>query len=187
MITHITSFSKSHETTSSLTPFFTYAKCKVYVGLTHEEAMILAWDHNNDNDYIQQMSSIERVKFFHHEYLDMKQKFGKDYLQSTLAWMIHLFSFYMHWMVLITHLLVIDRIKTNVNRGSSFRFINAIEYITVGYFDEIKKQRIKEYSNMVGGSNPLVHATFSRKLRHVTTTQQGLVSPYQKPQRLMMR
>ena len=34
-----------------LTPFFKYAKCKVYVGLTHEEAKLLAWDHNNDNDY----------------------------------------------------------------------------------------------------------------------------------------
>ena len=34
-----------------LTPFFKYAECKVYAGLTHEEAKLLAWDHNNDNDY----------------------------------------------------------------------------------------------------------------------------------------
>ena len=46
------------------------------MGLTTEEAKFLAWDHNNDNDYRQKMSSIERIRFFHHEYLDVKQKFG---------------------------------------------------------------------------------------------------------------
>ena len=30
-----------------LTPFFKYVECKVYVRLTHEEAKLLAWDHNN--------------------------------------------------------------------------------------------------------------------------------------------
>ena len=50
-----------------LTPYFKYAECKVYAGLTHEEAKLLAWDHNNDNDYRQKMSCIERIKFFHHE------------------------------------------------------------------------------------------------------------------------
>ena len=59
-----------------LTPFFKYAECKVYAGLTHEEAKLLAWDHNNDNDYRQKMSCIERIRFFHHEYLDALQKFG---------------------------------------------------------------------------------------------------------------
>ena len=44
-----------------LTPFFNYDECKVYVGLTHEEAKLLAWNHNNDNDYRQKMSSIERI------------------------------------------------------------------------------------------------------------------------------
>ena len=39
-------------------PFFKYAECKVYAGLTHEEAKLLAWDHNNDNDYRQKMSCI---------------------------------------------------------------------------------------------------------------------------------
>ena len=39
-----------------LTPYFKYAECKVYAGLTQEEAKLLAWDHNNDNDYIQKMS-----------------------------------------------------------------------------------------------------------------------------------
>ena len=56
--------------------FFKYAECKIYVGLTTEEAKLLAWDHNNDNDYRQKMSSIERIRFFHHEYLDGKTKFG---------------------------------------------------------------------------------------------------------------
>ena len=56
--------------------FFKYAECKIYVGLTTEEAKLLAWDHNNDNDYRQKMSSIERIRFFHHEYLNVKQKFG---------------------------------------------------------------------------------------------------------------
>ena len=35
---------------------------------------MLAWDHNNDNDYRQKMSLIERMRFFHHEYLDVKSK-----------------------------------------------------------------------------------------------------------------
>ena len=48
--------------------------------LTTKETKLLAWDHNNDIDYRQKMSSIEHIRFFHHEYLDMKQKFGKDYL-----------------------------------------------------------------------------------------------------------
>ena len=59
-----------------LTPFFKYAECKVYAGLTHEEAKLLAWDHNNDNDYRQKMSCIERIRFFHHEYLDALNRFG---------------------------------------------------------------------------------------------------------------
>ena len=74
-----------------------------------------------------------------------------------------------------------------MNRGPTFRFVNAIEYIIVGYYDEIKKQRIKEHSNEVGGSNLLVYPTVTRKLRHVTMTERGLVNPYQKPQCLMMR
>ena len=82
---------------------------------------------------------------------------------------------------------VIYRIKTNVNRGPTFLFVNAIEYIIVGYYDEIKKQRIKEHANEVGGSNMLVSLTITRKLRHVMKTERGLVNPYKKPQRLMMR
>ena len=52
----------------------------------------------------------------------------------------------------------------NVNRGLTFCFVNAIEYITVGYDDEIKKQRIKEHSNEVAGSNLLVYPAVTRKL-----------------------
>ena len=32
-----------------------------------------------------------------------------------------------------------------------------------------------------------MYPAVTRKLRHVTTTERGLVNPYQKPQRLMMR
>ena len=46
------------------------------MGLTIEEAKLLAWDHNNDNGYRQKMSSIERIRLFHHEYVKVKQKFG---------------------------------------------------------------------------------------------------------------
>ena len=63
-----------------------------------------------------------------------------------------------------------NMIKTNVNRGPTFGFVNAMEYITVGYYDEIKKQRIKEHSNDVGCSNLLVYPAMTRKLTQVTTT-----------------
>ena len=55
--------------------FFKYAKCKIYVGLTTKEVMLLALDHNNDDDYRQKRTSIECIRFFHHEYLDVKGKF----------------------------------------------------------------------------------------------------------------
>ena len=60
-----------------LTSFFKYTECKVYAcPPTHEEANLLAWDHNNDNNYRQKMSCIEHIRFFHHEYLDALQRFG---------------------------------------------------------------------------------------------------------------
>ena len=71
--------------------------------------------------------------------------------------------------------------KNNVNRGPTFRFVNATKYTSVGYYDAIKKPRIKEHLNKVGGSNPLVCLAVMRKLRHVTMTERGLVNPYQKP------
>ena len=58
------------------TYFFKYAECKIYVGLSIDEAKLLAWDHNNDNDYRQKMSSIERIRFFHYEYLDALRQYG---------------------------------------------------------------------------------------------------------------
>ena len=80
------------------------------------------------------------------------------------------------------YFVVMCRIKTNVNRRPTFRFVNAIEYIVVGYFDEIRKQRIKEHSNEVGDSDLLVYPTVTLKLRRVTITERGHVNPYQKPQ-----
>ena len=41
-------------------------------------------------------------------------------------------SYYGFWF-----LTLLGKIKTNVNKGPTFWFINAIEYIIVGYFDEI--------------------------------------------------
>ena len=58
------------------TYFFKSAECKIYVGLIVHEAKLLAWDHNNDNDYRQKMSSIERIRFFHYEYLDALKLYG---------------------------------------------------------------------------------------------------------------
>ena len=58
------------------TYFFKYAERKIYVSLTTDETKLLAWDDNNDNVYRQKMSSIGRIRFFHHEYLDVKTKIG---------------------------------------------------------------------------------------------------------------
>jgi hypothetical protein len=58
------------------TYFFKYVECKIYVGLTIYEAKLLAWDHNNNNDYRQKMSSIERIRFFHYEYIDALRQYG---------------------------------------------------------------------------------------------------------------
>ena len=85
----------------------------------------------------------------------------------------------------MTNIFLLYRVKTNVNRGPTFRFVNSMEYITIGYFDEIKK-RVKEHSNEGGCSNLLVYPAVTRKLRHISGDK-GLVNPYQKPQRLIMR
>ena len=68
-----------------LTSFFYYVECKVYVGLTHEEAKLLAWDHNNDNDYPQKMSCIERIRFFDYEYPYMLKRYDPK-LHPGLRW-----------------------------------------------------------------------------------------------------
>ena len=46
------------------------------MGLTIEEPKLFASNHNNDNGYRHKMSSIDRIRFFHDEYLDVKQKFS---------------------------------------------------------------------------------------------------------------
>ena len=51
---------------------------------------------------------------------------------------------------------------------------------------KLEKQRIKEHSNEVGGSNLLVYPVVTHKLQHVTTIECGLVNPNQKPQCLIM-
>ena len=58
------------------THYFKYAECNAYASLTHEEAKLIAWDHNNDNHYRQKISCTERIRFFHHEYLDPLQLYG---------------------------------------------------------------------------------------------------------------
>ena len=66
-----------------------YAECKIYVELTTEEAKLLAWDHNNDNDYRQKISSIERIQFFHHKYLDIKQRSGTKLFSALQCQCLH--------------------------------------------------------------------------------------------------
>ena len=66
-------------------PVFQVRWCKVYAGLTHEEANLLAWDHHNDNDYRQKMYCIEWIRFFDQEYLDALQKYGPR-LHPNLHW-----------------------------------------------------------------------------------------------------
>ena len=53
------------------------------MGLTVDEAKLLAWDHNNDNDYRKEMSSIEKIRFFHNEYFTALKKYGPK-LNPTL-------------------------------------------------------------------------------------------------------
>ena len=79
---------KEHPTTY----FFKYAECKIYVGLTTEEAKLLAWDHKNDNDYRQKMSSIERIRIFHHEYLDVKRNHGAKLYPALRRQCLHEFG-----------------------------------------------------------------------------------------------
>ena len=54
-----------------------------------DEAKLLAWDHNNDNNYCQKMSSIEHIRFFHHEYLDVKQKIGAKMFPALQRQCLH--------------------------------------------------------------------------------------------------
>ena len=124
--------------------------------------------------------------------MELKTLLGKIFsstspLSNILLYIVILTIYNWHDIVPFSFFILLGKINNNSNRGPTFRFVNAIEYITVGYFDEIKKQRIKEHSNEVGGSNLLVYLEITRKLWHVTTTKRGLVNSYQKPQWLIMR
>ena len=54
-----------------------------------DEAKLLACNHNNDNDYRQKMSLIERVQFSHHEYLDVQQRVGPKLLPALRRQCLH--------------------------------------------------------------------------------------------------
>ena len=69
--------------------FNVYVECKIYVSLTTDEAKLLAWDHNNDNDYRQKMTSIKRIRFFHHEYLDGKTKISAKMFPALRCQCLH--------------------------------------------------------------------------------------------------
>ena len=81
---------------------------------------------------------------------------GKGYTLTTNLFRFQFFLLYVD-LIIEFYFFVIDRIKTNVNRGPTFWFVNANEYITVSYYDE-------EHSYDVGGSNMLVYPLVMRKL-----------------------
>ena len=83
-------------------------------------------------------------------------------------------------------LLPLYRVKINVNRGPSFRFVSNIELMTVGYYDEISKRRVREHCNENGLPSTFFYPAVTKKLRHVAG-EKSLVNPYQKPQRLISR
>ncbi len=76
--------------------------------------------------------------------------------------------------------------KTNVNRSPSIRFVSNTELMTVGFFDEISKRRVREHCNDNGISSTFFCPAVTKKLRHVAGDK-SLVNPYQKPQRLITR
>ncbi|KAI5072228.1 hypothetical protein GOP47_0012334 [Adiantum capillus-veneris] len=53
------------------------AMCWVYAGLTDEEAKVLALDHNIDSDFCLEMSFIQKIRFFHNEWVDTIKHGGK--------------------------------------------------------------------------------------------------------------
>ncbi|KAH7404473.1 hypothetical protein KP509_15G027200 [Ceratopteris richardii] len=77
-------------------------------------------------------------------------------------------------------------VKTNVNHSPLHRFVSATECITVGYYDEVSKRRVREHCNENGISNVLMFPAVTKKLRHVAGDM-TLVNPYQKPRKLIMR
>ncbi|MCO5563416.1 hypothetical protein L7F22_017058 [Adiantum nelumboides] len=53
------------------------AMCWVYAGLTDEEAKVLALDHNIDSDFRLEMSFIQKIRFFHNEWVATIKRGGK--------------------------------------------------------------------------------------------------------------
>ena len=53
------------------------AMCWVYAGLTNEEAKVLALDHNIDSDFRLEMTFIQKIRFFHSEWIDTIKSGGK--------------------------------------------------------------------------------------------------------------
>lgn len=62
-------------------PRFETMKCIIYVGLSHTEAKLVAWDHNSDNEYRMSMTFIQRVRFIHNEF---EEKCGGDKINITV-------------------------------------------------------------------------------------------------------
>ncbi|MCO5579754.1 hypothetical protein L7F22_033614 [Adiantum nelumboides] len=60
------------------------AMCWVYAGLTDEEAKVLALDHNIDSEFCLEMSFIQKIRFFHNEWVDTIKR---D--ESPSHWCIH--------------------------------------------------------------------------------------------------
>ncbi|MCO5600319.1 hypothetical protein L7F22_054429 [Adiantum nelumboides] len=53
------------------------AMCWVYAGLTDEEAKVLALDHNIDLDFHLEMFFIQKIRFFHNEWVDTIKRGGR--------------------------------------------------------------------------------------------------------------
>jgi hypothetical protein len=53
-------------------PLFETIKCIIYVDLIDLEAKLLAWDHNTENEYRMFMNFIQRVRFIHNEFSEIR-------------------------------------------------------------------------------------------------------------------
>ncbi|MCO5547125.1 hypothetical protein L7F22_000567 [Adiantum nelumboides] len=63
------------------------AMCWVYAGLTDEEAKVLALGHNIDPEFCLEISFIQKIRFFHNEWVDTIKRGGKvdDNFQVALC------------------------------------------------------------------------------------------------------
>ena len=53
------------------------AMCWVYTSLTNAEAKVLALDHNIDSRFCLEMNFIQKIRFFHSEWIDTIKSGGK--------------------------------------------------------------------------------------------------------------